>query len=73
MNASVNISRFMERAESFGESLNSFLCVHRVSVVKNFRVEDRRDAMDTEKAPFGRASKLHADLLAASSSPWLPH
>ena len=63
MNASVNISRFMERAESFGESLNSFLGVHRVSVVKNFRVEDHRDAMDTEKAPFGRASRGRANRL----------
>ena len=63
MNASVNISRFMERAESFGESLNSFLGVHRVSVVKNFRVEDRRDAMDTEEKPCGRASRGRANRL----------
>ena len=67
MNASVNISRFMERAESFGESLNSFLraflCVHRVSVVKNFRVEDHRDAMGTEEKPCGRASRGRANRL----------
>ena len=73
MNAVLNVSRFMERAESFGESLNSFLGVHRVSVVKNFRVEDRRDAMNTEKAPFGRAAKLHANLLAALNWSRLPH
>ena len=63
MNASVNISGFMERAESFGESLNAFLCVHRVSVVKNFRVEDHRDAMGTEEKPCGRASRGRANRL----------
>ena len=63
MNAVLNVSRFMEIAELLGESLNAFLCVHRVSVVKNFRVEDHRDAMGTEEKPCGRASRGRANRL----------
>ena len=37
------------RANGSHSPLNFDLCVHRVSVVKSFQVEDHLDAMNTEK------------------------